>query len=169
MHEPFDATAAAADAAMPATGTLPTPASRRVALLTCTDPRIVPHELFGLRPGDVEVLRNAGGRVTPDVVRTLVFATRLHGVEEVVVVHHTDCASSRSDRELTVELREAGVGGELPPLHGAPNPVTALRADLEALRADALLPDDLRVAGYRYDLESGAVVPLAALEGIDVA
>ena len=164
--DPFDATAAARDAGMAATGELPTPPARSLAIVTCMDARIVPHELFGLGPGDVHVLRNAGGRVTPDVLRSLLVATRLLGVDQVVVVHHTKCGGASSNSALTRQLRDAGVEGDVPELYGAADQVGALRADLEALRADDLLDHDLRVAGYRYDLDTGEVVPLSELESV---
>lgn len=164
--DPFDATAAARAAGMPTTGDLPTPPRKALAIVTCMDARVVPHQLFGLEPGDVHVLRNAGGRVTTDVLRSLLLSTRLLGVDQVVVVHHTQCGGAASDSSLARGLRDAGVEGDLPRLFGAPDQVAALRADLEALRSDPLLSDDLRVAGYRYDLDRGEVVPLAELEDV---
>lgn len=163
--DPFDATAAAARADMAPPGDLPTAPARNLAILTCMDARILPHELFGLAPGDVHVLRNAGGRVTPDVLRSLAVSTRLLDVDQVVVVHHTRCGATKSNGALATALRDAGVEGDIPELYAAADQVAALRADLEALRSDALLPDHLRVAGYRYELDTGAVVPLAELEG----
>ena len=167
--EPFDATAAAEEAAAPATGELAAGPARALAVVTCMDARVLPHRLLGLRAGDAEVLRNAGGRVTPDVLRSLALASRLEGVDEVLVVHHTDCRSAESDTSLGAALREHGLEGSLPELHGAPDRVAALRADLEALRSSPLLPDDLRIAGYLHDLDSGAVTPLAELESATVA
>lgn len=164
--DPFDATAAARDAAMPPTGELPTPPARALAILTCMDARIVPHELFGLAAGDVHVLRNAGGRVTPDVLRSLALSTRLLGVDQVVVVHHTKCGGASSNSTLTKQLQEAGVEGDVPELYGAADQVAALKADLETLRSEELLDPELRIAGYRYDLDSGEVVPLAELESV---
>lgn len=164
--DPFDATAAARTAGMAPTGELPTPPGMALAIVTCMDARVVPHRLFGLEPGDVHVVRNAGGRVTPDVLRSLLVSTRLLGVDQVIVVHHTDCGGAASDSSLAHDLRDAGADGDLPRLFGAPDQVAALRADLEALRADPLLSDDLRVAGYRYDLDSGEVVPIAELEDL---
>lgn len=164
--QPFDATAAARTADQPPTGDLPTPPAMALAIVTCVDARIVPHRLFGLDPGDVHVLRNAGGRVTPDVLRSLLLSTRLLGVDQVVVVHHTRCGGAKSDRTLAAALRDAGVEGDLPPLFGAEDQVAALRADLEALRADPLLSNELRTAGYCYDLDTGEVVPLTELEAI---
>ena len=163
--DPFDATGVAAAADMAPTGDLPTAPARSLAIVTCMDARIVPHELFELAAGDVHVLRNAGGRVTPDVLRSLLLSTRLLGVDEVVVLHHTQCGGARSNGALASALRDAGVEEDLPELYGAADQVAALRADLETLRSDPHLADDLRVAGYRYDLGTGAVVPLAELEG----
>lgn len=162
--DPFDATAAAEDSGLEPRGDLPADPARALLLLTCMDARILPHALFGLEIGDVHVLRNAGGRVTPDVLRSVLLSTRLMAVDQVVVLHHTRCGGGQSDRALAAALREAGV--EEPPteLYGAADRVDALRADLEALRSDPHLPDDLRVAGYVYDIDSGEVQPLAALE-----
>lgn len=162
--QPFDATAAARAAGQPPTGDLPIPPARALAIVTCMDARIVPHRLLGLAPGDVHVLRNAGGRVTPDVLRSLLVSTRLLGVDQVIVVHHTKCGGARSDRTLAAALREAGVEGDLPRLFGAEDQIAALRDDLKVLRSDPLLSSELRTAGYRYDLDTGEVVSLTELE-----
>ncbi len=162
--EPFDATAAATDAAYPAHGELPTNPARSLLILTCMDCRVMPRELFGLEPGDVHVLRNAGGRVTPDVLRSVLLSTRLMDVDQVVVMHHTRCGGGKSNTALASALRDAGVEDPPAELYGAEDRVAALRADLEALRSDPHLPDDLRVAGYVYDIDTGEVLPLAQLE-----
>lgn len=161
---PFDATAAAAGAGAPTHGHLPTNPAEALLVLTCMDCRVLPHEVLGLEPGDAHVLRNAGGRVTPDVLRSVLLSTRLMEVDQVIVMHHTRCGGGRSDSALASALREAGVEDPPTELYGAADPVAALRADLEALRADPHLPDDLRVAGYRYDIDSGEVIALAELE-----
>ena len=162
--DPFDATAAAERSGHPAHGDMPADPAESLLVLTCMDCRVLPHELFGLGPGDVHVLRNAGGRVTPDVLRSVLLSTRLMAVDQVVVLHHTRCGGGRSDTALASALRETGVADPPTELYGAADPVDALRADLEALRSDPHLSDDLRVAGYRYDIDTGEVTPLAELE-----
>lgn len=162
--QPFDATAAAAAAELPAYGELPTNPARSLLILTCMDCRVLPREIFGLEPGDAHVLRNAGGRVTPDVLRSALLSTQLMAVDQVVVLHHTRCGGGKSNQALSSALREAGVEDPPAELYGAEDTVDALRADLEALRSDTHLPDDLRVAGYLYDIDTGEVRSLAQLE-----
>ena len=72
-------------------GDLPAPPARRVAVVTCMDARLHPETFLGLGVGDAHVIRNAGGRVSGDAIRSLVISQRLLGTNEVVVIHHTDC------------------------------------------------------------------------------
>ena len=71
-------------------GDLPIPPARKVAVVTCMDARLHPEQFLGLELGDAHVIRNAGGRVSDDAIRSLVISERLLGTEEIVVVHHTD-------------------------------------------------------------------------------
>lgn len=162
--DPFDATAAAATTGYEPHGTMLAEPSAALLILTCMDCRVLPLQLFGLDPGEVHLLRNAGARVTPDVLRSVLLSTRLMGVDQVIVLHHSRCGVGRTDGQLATALREAGVEDPPADLYGAPDAVDALRADLEALRSDPHLPDDLRVAGYRYDIDDGRVIPLSELE-----
>ena len=73
-------------------GDLPRPPAKRLAIVTCMDARFDPARALGLEEGDAHVIRNAGGVVTDDVIRSLVISQRLLGTEEVVMIHHTDCA-----------------------------------------------------------------------------
>src|ERR671931_878963 len=72
-------------------GDLPLPPAKRVAIVACMDARLNPHALLGLREGDAHVIRNAGGVVTEDVIRSLAISQRLLGTREIVLIHHTDC------------------------------------------------------------------------------
>src|SRR5207344_3493470 len=72
-------------------GELPLPPAKRVAILTCMDARLDPHALLGLTEGDAHVIRNAGGVVTDDEIRSLAISQRLLGTEEIMLIHHTDC------------------------------------------------------------------------------
>ncbi len=161
---PFDATAAARATDLPPNGDLPNDPTRALLILTCMEGRVQPREMFGLEPGEVHLLRNAGGRVTPDVLRSVLLSTRLTGVDQVIVLHHSRCSGGRSDSALASALRDAGVEDPPAELYGAVDAIAALRADLEALRSDPHLPDDLRVAGYHHDVDTGEVTPLAQLE-----
>src|SRR5581483_7849072 len=72
-------------------GGLPMPPGRRVAIVACMDARLNPYGLFGLSEGDAHVIRNAGGVITEDVIRSLVISQRLLGTTEIILVHHSDC------------------------------------------------------------------------------
>ena len=72
-------------------GGLPLPPGRRVAIVACMDARLNPYALLGLSEGDAHIIRNAGGAVTPDVIRSLTISQRLLGTEEIILIHHTDC------------------------------------------------------------------------------
>src|SRR5919197_1712134 len=72
-------------------GELPLPPAKRVAVLACMDARLNPHALLGLEEGDAHVIRNAGGVVTEDEIRSLAISQRLLGTEEIILIHHTDC------------------------------------------------------------------------------
>lgn len=134
-------------------------AARELALVTCMDTRIEPLAALGLRPGDSKILRNAGGRVTPDVLRSLVLATWLLGVRRIAVMQHTGCAlASRNDRQIAADLARAGArGAERGEFLAMPDPDAALREDVASLRECALLAPDVHVVGWRYDVDTGAI------------
>jgi carbonic anhydrase len=89
---------------------LPSPAARGLAVVTCMDSRIEPLRMLGISPGDAKILRNAGGRVTDDVLRTLVVATHFLGVQRVMVVVHTRCKMAEvDDDEIHADLAARGL------------------------------------------------------------
>lgn len=134
-------------------------AAKQFALVTCMDSRIEPLVMLGLVPGDAKILRNAGGRVTPDVLRSLVLATTSLGVSFVAVMHHTGCALAGRDEAAV----RAGIGTEADAATGGwvflamPDPDAALAADVEAVRGCRALPPGVVVEGWRYDVDTGLV------------
>jgi carbonic anhydrase len=142
-------------------GGLAARAEKGLALVTCIDSRIEPLAALGLRPGDAKILRNAGGRVTPDVLRSLAVAVAMLNVRRVAIMHHTQCAmASRRDDELQAAVAEAG--GSVPdayPWLAMGDPAETLAADVEAVRRSALIPPGVAVAGWRYDVSSGLINP----------
>jgi len=130
-------------------GDLPAPPARHLAVVACMDARILPLEVFGLAPGDAHVLRNAGGRVTDDVLRSLLVSTHVLGVRAIAVVHHTECGMVRNS---DAELRDA-TGTDIE-FHAIADPDAALRDDVERVRA-APLPEGTEVHGLRYDVRTG--------------
>jgi carbonic anhydrase len=139
-------------------------AAKRFALVTCIDSRIEPLASLGLRAGDAKILRNAGGRATDDVVRSLAIAVALLGVERIAVMHHTGCAmAGKTDAELRTAMATAGTAGTHETagvwLGGMPDKRAALDADVAAIRNSRLIPPTVVVAGWMYDVETGAITP----------
>ncbi len=137
---------------------LSAPAARRLAVLTCIDSRIEPLAMLGLRPGDAKILRNAGGRVTPEVLTTLVVAHHLLDVERLMVIAHSDCRmAGGSEDDLHRAIREAG-GPDTRSLTFAvtDDQPAALRCDVGRLRASPYL-QGLAVGGFLYNVETGLV------------
>ncbi len=134
-----------------------------LAVLACMDTRIDPLAVLGLEPGDAKILRNAGARVTDDVVRSLAIVVTNLGVDRVAVIAHTDCAMAKLTVDQLRDRVRAATGNDAAddwdPL-ATPDQVEALRADLARLSSDPLLPDDLVVGAFIYDVATGALNPL---------
>jgi len=138
---------------------IPARADKGFALVTCMDSRIEPLTMLGLVPGDAKILRNAGGRVTDDVLRSLALATNLLGVGRIAVMQHTDCALANRDdgtvrSSLPERIREEAVNWTF---RAMPDPAAALRGDVELVRACPLLPAGIHVEGWRYHVDTGVV------------
>jgi carbonic anhydrase len=124
----------------------------RTAIVTCMDARLDAAGLLAFWPGVVHVTRNAGGRVTADVLRS-VAASCAMGTERVLVVHHTDCAmAAHTDEELRA-LLPAGADPDLDFL-AIGDPQEALRQDIQAIISSPLLPAGVEIRGFIYDLNS---------------
>lgn len=138
---------------------MPAQASRHLAVVTCMDTRIDPLAVLGLQVGEAKILRNAGGRVTDDTVRSLALATAFLGVTMVVVMHHSRCAlAGTSDEEVRASLstgQRAALAEQ--PLLAMPDPDAALAVDVASVRRSAALPAGLVVEGWRYDVDTGEV------------
>lgn len=136
-------------------------ALKGLALVTCMDSRIEPLQLLGMEQGDVKILRNAGARVTDDVLRTLVLATYLLGVTRVLVMPHTDCKmASATEEDLHQRiLDDFGVETRSVEFRTVDDQEAALEYDVTRIRAYPLLPKDLVVAGAVYDVRTGTLSP----------
>lgn len=163
MQSPFDVVAAAeatAGRTAAANTGLGAPPARALALLTCMDARVLPHDLLGLAHGDAHVVRNAGGRASDDALRSLAVSTRLLGVRHVVVLHHSSCGNAGTRGELTAALADAGL--DTPPeplLAGAATP-EAVRADVGRLVSSGMLAPGTTVEGALVDVDTGLVTRL---------
>lgn len=138
-------------------------AAKGLAVLTCIDSRIDPLAMLGLGRGDAKIIRNAGARVTEDALRSLVLAVNLLGVDRVCVVQHTSCAmASATDDELRERIgRLRGVDASGWEFLTMSDQRAALAADIERIEACELLPADLVVGGFIFDVRTGelAAVP----------
>jgi carbonic anhydrase len=138
-------------------GDLPMPPARKVAIVTCMDARLHPETFLGLDVGDAHVIRNAGGRVSDDALRSLVISQRLLGTQEIVVIHHTDCGMlTFKNEDLAAKIREdlgVDVGGQdFLPFSDLEDSV---RDDVATLRQSPLIPQDIPIAGAIYDVTTG--------------
>jgi carbonic anhydrase len=137
-------------------------ARKGLAIVTCIDSRINPLAVVGMKAGDAKILRNAGARVTDDVLRTLVLATYLLAVDRVLVMPHTDCRMASGDEESihrSIEERH-GVDTRDVEFRMVSDQRAALVADVESIRKYAILPRSLKVAGAIYNVATGELEPV---------
>jgi carbonic anhydrase len=133
-------------------------AARGLGVVTCMDSRISPLEMLGLERGDAKILRNAGARVTDDVLRTLVLAVHLLGVERVMVVAHTDCRMTKvNDEQVHAEMQSRGLDTRSLDFRTISDQVETLRGDVQRIRSSPYLPAGLPVVGCVYDVATGAL------------
>jgi len=137
-------------------GDLPLPPARGVAVVACMDARLDVHKILGLEEGDAHVIRNAGGVITDDEVRSLTISQRLLGTREVILIHHTDCGMlTFSDDELKAQIHE-DVG--LKP-HFSMESFSDLEEDVRQsvarIQASPFIPHKESVRGFIYEVETG--------------
>jgi carbonic anhydrase len=137
-------------------------AAKGLAVVTCMDSRIDPLNVLGMKPGDVKILRNAGARVTEDVLRTLVLASYLLGVQRVLVMPHTECKmASGEEADIHALIAEkSGVDTRSMEFRTVTDQVDALVTDVVRVRAYPLLPPELVVAGAIFDVRTGRLQPM---------
>lgn len=132
-------------------------ARKGLAIVTCMDSRIDPLRIVGMVPGDAKILRNAGARVTEDVLRTLVLATHLLNVSRVLVMPHTDCKmASGSEEEIHATIMErSGLDTRSIEIRTVKDQIAALISDLTRIRSFPFLPKELEITGAIYDVKNG--------------
>ena len=132
-------------------------AKKGLAIVTCMDSRINPLSVVGMRSGDAKILRNAGARVTEDVLRTLVLATYLLGVKRILVMPHTDCRmATGNEPEIHRAIYEAsGVDTRSMEIRTVTDQRAALEIDITRIKTYPLLPKNLEVVGGFYDVKTG--------------
>ena len=138
-------------------------ANKGLAVVTCMDSRIDPLTVLGMQAGDVKILRNAGARVTEDVLRTLVLATYLLGVDRVLVMPHTDCRmASATEDEIHATIREKhGADTRSLEIRTVSDQRAALTTDVIRVRTFPLLPAGVTVGGAIFDVRTGRLETVA--------
>jgi len=136
-------------------------AVKGLAIVTCMDSRIDPLRIVGMHPGDAKILRNAGARVTDDVLRTLVLATHLLGVNRVLVMPHTDCRMASTDEAgiHAAITSKSGVDTRSLDFQTTNDQKGSLLKDIIKIESYPLLHDEVRVMGAIYDVRTGKLSP----------
>ncbi len=134
-------------------------ASKGLAIVTCMDSRIAPLSVVGMQPGDAKILRNAGARVTEDVLRTLVLATFLLGVNRILIMPHTNCkmASVEEPDIHAFIAAEYGVDTRSLEFRTVSDQRKALAIDVQRVRSYPLLREGVEVGGAIYDVTTGKI------------
>lgn len=139
-----------------AAAAVPAPPAKRVAVLACMDARLDPARVLGLSEGDAHVIRNAGGVVTDDAIRSLAISQHLLGTEEIIVIQHTKCGMTTSTDEELARLLEDHAG-QAPPFkgHTFADLEQNLRDSVKELRENPFLLEKDAIRGFVYDVDTG--------------
>ena len=139
-------------------GNLPLPPARKVAVVACMDARLNPYGVLGLTEGDAHVIRNAGGVITADQLRSLAISQRLLGTEEIILIHHTDCGMlTFTDDQFKDSIQtETGIR---PPWAAETfgDLDEDVRQSIRRIKADPFVPRKDSVRGFVYEVETGAL------------
>ena len=137
-------------------GDLPLPPAKHSAVVACMDARLNPYGVLGLSEGDSHVIRNAGGVVTDDVIRSLAISQRLLGTTEIVLIHHTGCGMlTFHDDEVKAQI-EADTGIRPPfALEAFPDLDSDVRQSIARIKASPFVPNKDSIRGFVYEIETG--------------
>ena len=135
---------------------LPLPPAKRVAIVACMDARLNPYGLLGLQEGDAHVIRNAGGVITDDEIRSLAISQRLLGTEEIMLIHHTGCGMlTFSDDDFRRQVQqETGIKPEWP-AEAFDDLDEDVRQSIARIKVSPFIPNKEQVRGFVYDVETG--------------
>jgi carbonic anhydrase len=137
---------------------LPLPPARKLAVLACMDARLDPAKVLGLNEGDAHVIRNAGGVVSDDALRSLAISQNLLGTEEIILIHHTNCGMLTFTDDEFAEKLEVETG-ERPEwrAHAFDDLDTNVRDSIDKIRNSPFVPRTDNVRGFVYEVETGAL------------
>jgi carbonic anhydrase len=141
-----------------AKGELPAPPGRKFAVVTCMDARLDPARFLGLEEGDAHVIRNAGGIVNDETIRSLVISHQLLGTEEAIVIGHSGCGMlTFTNDDVHEKLGPASGSIDFQPF---PDVAERVRQSVETIRSHPLLGDSFGATGFVYDVETGRIEPV---------
>jgi carbonic anhydrase len=137
-------------------GDLPLPPGKKIAIVACMDARLNPYGLLGLREGDAHVIRNAGGVITNDEVRSLTISQRLLGTEEIILIHHTDCGMlTFTDDDFRHSVQEdTGIKPEWA-AESFSDIDDDVRQSIARIKASPFIPRKDAIRGFVYEVETG--------------
>ena len=143
-------------------GELPLPPAKKLAVVACMDARLHVSKILGLEEGDAHIIRNAGGAVTDDAIRSLAISQRLLGTEEVILIHHTDCGMlTFTDDAVKAQIqKETGIRPTFA-LEAFANLEDDVRQSIARIKASPFIPKKDRVRGFVYDVTTGKLNEVA--------
>jgi carbonic anhydrase len=140
-------------------GHLPMPPARKLAIVACMDARLTVEQFLGLKTGDAHIIRNAGGLVTEDALRSLIISSHLLGTRTYYVIQHTDCGMlTFTDEKLREKLKtETGHDASHLHFHSFSDIEKSVKKQLQTIRNNPFLPRDIDVHGFVYDVRTGSL------------
>ena len=146
-------------------GNLPMPPARKLAVVACMDARVTVEELLGLKTGDAHIIRNAGGIVTEDALRSLIISHYLLGTQEIMLIHHADCGMlTFKDEELRAKLQQQTGTATVAParLYAFSDLEEDVRRQIQKVKSHPWIPAHIPVRGFIYDVKVGRLKEVSA-------
>ena len=145
-------------------GHLALPPARKLAVVACMDARLIVSQILGLKAGDAHIIRNAGGIVTEDALRSLIISHHLLGTQEFIIINHTDCGMlTFKDEDLRLKLhQQTGTAAVSPAsFHAFTNLEENVRQQTQKIRSHPWVPNHISVRGFVYDVKTGRLKEVA--------
>ncbi len=146
-------------------GNLPMPPARKLAIVACMDARLTLEQFLGLKTGDAHIIRNAGGIVTEDALRSLIISHHLLGTQEIMIINHTDCGMlTFKDQELAAKLEDETGATPVAPsrFYSFTDVEKNVRQQIQRLKLHPWIPRQIPVRGFVYDVETGSLREVSA-------
>jgi len=146
-------------------GQLAMPPARKLAVVACMDARLTIEAMLGLKTGDAHIIRNAGGLITEDALRSLIISHYLLGTQEFMIINHTDCGMlTFKDAELQEKLQQATHTSAVNPaaFHAFSNPEKNVREQMQKVTSHPWVPKTIPVRGFIYDVKTGQLTEVSS-------